>query len=51
MLSTELSRMALGLPPEDKLAFLFAFGQFRSMLSYFSLPDARGLFWLVPEHR
>jgi FlaA1/EpsC-like NDP-sugar epimerase len=24
-----------------KLAFLFAFGQFRSMLSYFSLPDAR----------
>jgi FlaA1/EpsC-like NDP-sugar epimerase len=31
--------MEWGLPV--KLAFLFAFGQFRSMLSYFSLPDAR----------
>jgi FlaA1/EpsC-like NDP-sugar epimerase len=26
-----------------ELAFLFLFGQFRSLLSYFSLPDARGV--------
>ena len=35
--------MEWGLPV--KLAFLFAFGQFRSMLSYFSLPDARRIVW------